>query len=306
MTVFYRPIPATFVSTWNTANTSAGSSTATQVKLPLESAGTYDFQVDWGDGTSSIIKTWNQAEVTHTYAASGVYIIQIKGIIVGFAFKSSGDRRKIIDVSNWGVLRLGNSTGYFNGCTSLTISAQDVLDLTGTIDLSNVFSACSLLVDVPNIGLWDTQNVTTLTSAFLSSPLFNGDISTWNTRSVQIINSILNNCTSFNRDIGLWNTISLLNAGGALINATSFNRNLGAWNISSLQGAASMLSGVTLSKANYNGLLAGWGAQSTNNNVVFSGGNSHYDAVTGGFNGTAGRLILTGTRGWTITDGGTP
>ena len=40
-----------FISTWKTDNTSYGSSTATQVKLPLISSGSYNFTVDWGDGT---------------------------------------------------------------------------------------------------------------------------------------------------------------------------------------------------------------------------------------------------------------
>lgn len=41
-----------FVSTWNTRNTSVGSSNKYQVNLPLESTGTYNFAVDWeSDGT---------------------------------------------------------------------------------------------------------------------------------------------------------------------------------------------------------------------------------------------------------------
>ena len=42
------PSPDWFYSTWNTSNTSTGSSTATQIKLPLISTGTYNFVVDWG------------------------------------------------------------------------------------------------------------------------------------------------------------------------------------------------------------------------------------------------------------------
>ena len=55
-----------FITTWDTTKTSAGSSTSTQVKLPLVSAGTYNFTVSWGDGSQSTITAWNQAEVTHT------------------------------------------------------------------------------------------------------------------------------------------------------------------------------------------------------------------------------------------------
>ena len=56
-----------FISTWKTDNTSSGSSTATQVKLPLISTGSYNFVVEWGDSTTSTITAYNQAAVTHTY-----------------------------------------------------------------------------------------------------------------------------------------------------------------------------------------------------------------------------------------------
>ena len=75
-----------FVSTWDTTKTSSGSSTATQVKLPLISSGIYAFDVDWGDGSSNTITVWNQPEVTHTYASSGIYTITISGQIDGWAF----------------------------------------------------------------------------------------------------------------------------------------------------------------------------------------------------------------------------
>jgi hypothetical protein len=66
-----------FVSTWNTNNTSVGSSASNQIALPLISGGSYNFVVDWGDGSQDTITTWNQTEVTHTYATAGTYTISI-------------------------------------------------------------------------------------------------------------------------------------------------------------------------------------------------------------------------------------
>jgi hypothetical protein len=54
-----------FVSRWDT--TLDGSSGTNQISLPLQSSGTYDFNVYWGDETSDYITVWNQPEVTHTY-----------------------------------------------------------------------------------------------------------------------------------------------------------------------------------------------------------------------------------------------
>jgi hypothetical protein len=92
------PQPA-FISTWKTDNQTTGSSTATQVRLPLESSGTYNFKVDWGDGSASTITTWNDVNTIHTYAAAGTYTLTIVGTITGFRFNNSGDREKIINIS---------------------------------------------------------------------------------------------------------------------------------------------------------------------------------------------------------------
>jgi len=118
-----------FVSTWNTSATSAGSSNSTSVKLPLESGGTYNFTVYWGDGSSNNITAWNQAEVTHGYASEGNYTINISGIISGFIFNNAGDKLKLINILQWGDLKLGNSGSYFYGASNLNITATDILNI---------------------------------------------------------------------------------------------------------------------------------------------------------------------------------
>ena len=90
---------ASFNSTWDTTLTSTGSSNSTQVKLPLESAGTYSFTVNWGDGNTNYINTWNQTEVNHTYASSGKYALTINGTIVGWRFNNAGDKLKITNIT---------------------------------------------------------------------------------------------------------------------------------------------------------------------------------------------------------------
>jgi hypothetical protein len=44
-----------FISMWNTSL--SGDSNSTQITLPLVSSGTYDFIVNWGDGTNNSIST---------------------------------------------------------------------------------------------------------------------------------------------------------------------------------------------------------------------------------------------------------
>ena len=57
--------------TIDTRNTESGGSNSNQYRLPTISTGTYDFEVDWGDGTTDTITSYDQTEVTHTYDTEG-------------------------------------------------------------------------------------------------------------------------------------------------------------------------------------------------------------------------------------------
>ena len=68
-----------FTSNWDT--TQAGSANDSvdleNSSRPLRPDGSYNFKVYWGDGTSDIITTYNQAETLHQYASTGIYEIRI-------------------------------------------------------------------------------------------------------------------------------------------------------------------------------------------------------------------------------------
>lgn len=90
------------------------SSASNQYTLPTVWGGNYDFTVDWGDGSADDITSWDQAEVTHTYATGGVYEIRIEGKFEGVNFHrhvgadgtgGTGhvDCRKLLNVYSWGI-----------------------------------------------------------------------------------------------------------------------------------------------------------------------------------------------------------
>jgi surface protein len=297
-----------FNSLWKTDN--AGTSTTSQITVPTASTGTYSCTVYWGDGTSNTITTYNDAAWTHTYPSPGVYLVRIVGTFKGINFNNGGDRLKLLNISNWGGFSFGNTGAYFYGCVNLTITATDQPGMVGTTSMMNAFRSCTALRTVPNLNAWDMSAITTFQSMFVFCTFFNQDISGWNTSSATNLQSMFQSASAFNQNISSWNTSNVTNMSTMFFSATSFNQNLGAWNITKLVSGASggtgMFTNATLSNANYNGLLAGWGAQVPLTNVTFSGGNSHYDSTSGGYNGTAGRAVLTGTYTWTITDGGTP
>jgi surface protein len=224
-----------FVSTWNPALTSAGSSTATQVRLPLVSTGTYNFVVDWGDGTSDTITVWNQAQTTHTYSVSKLYQIKITGTCNGWRFANTGDRLKILSVEKWGTdFRLGATDQHFNGCNNLELQqVDDVLDLTGTTSFASSFRDCGRLTVVRNMNSWNTTNITSLNNTFAFSPNFNTNIGDWNTENVTNMERTFDatgglggTAGKFNQYIGNWNTSKVTTLRTMFWNQTSFNQDI--------------------------------------------------------------------------------
>ncbi len=223
-------IPLPFVSVWKTDNTSGAVTANNQIKLPLESTGSYNFTVNWGDGSSNHINSWNQTEITHTYPSTGTYTVNISGSISGFRFGNAGDRTKIVDIRQWGVLRLGNNGGYFWGCSNLEASASDILDLTGTTNLANIFNGASKFNG--SIGNWQTSHVTTLSGAFNLATSFNSEISAWDTSQVTDLSSTFRHAYEFNQAIGQWNTSNVTTLFRTFSVAKKFNQDLSRWNTS--------------------------------------------------------------------------
>ncbi len=155
-----------FNSTWNT---SKGGSASDMIVLPLEAGGNYNFRVYWGDGSFDDVTSFDDVGSNHTYSAEGVYNVSIGGTIVGWRFNNGGDKLKILDVSNWGVLNVGNNARYFYGCENLNSSATDVLNLSGTTDLNSMFRNATNFNG--NISGWDVSGVTDMGAMFLDSKL---------------------------------------------------------------------------------------------------------------------------------------
>ena len=240
-----------FVSSWNTANTSTGSSTSTQVKLPLVSTGTYNFIVNWGDGNSDTITAWNAAATTHTYASSGTYTITITGTCTGWRFNNTGDRLKILSISSWGSLKLGTvatQDGYFFGCANLSLSSvSDVLNLTGTNGFTSIFRSCTALTTINRINEWDTSGVYYFNNAFMFCTNFNSYIGGWNVQNGLNFGSMFQSASAYNQAMPSWSPTLGVNVtfNSMFVSATAFNQNLGGWNVSAVTDFTSMFQSAT-------------------------------------------------------------
>jgi surface protein len=176
------------------------------------------------------------------------------------------------DIDSWDVTSVTNMRGMFRGgIFDQNINSWDPLLV------QNMYQMFRQSDFNQPIGNWDVSSVTDMREMFLLSP-FNQDISNWNTGNV----------------------VSMYQ----MFYGTPFNQNIGSWDISSVTNMSTMFGNtngagaVTLSVANYDALLIGWAAQTVQQNVPFSAGNSQYSSAAINAKNT---LV---TAGWTITDGG--
>lgn len=259
-----------FISRWDT--TQAGSANDTII-LPLYSTGTYNFDVDWGDSTSDTITTYNQAEITHQYAASGTYTVTINGVIIGWRFYNSGDKNKLMEIQNWGVFS-SNTPGAFYGCSNLTITASD-----GPIFISsnqsNFLRACSNIGNI-NVSNWDMSNVTNISYFFMQSN-FGGDLSSWSSiKFTNIIGLFWANAFFNNDSLSDWD-VSGVNSLSQVFYNTVFNGDISNWDTSNVTNMNSVFYG-----SSYNGDLSGWDFSSvTTANSMFRSCPFNNDSISG-------------------------
>ena len=262
----------TFVFTVKTDN--VGTSTSTQFKLPLTTSTGLDFVIDWGDGVVQRITSHTAPEVTHTYPSSGTYQIQINGLLLGWAFNGGGDRLKMLNVFQWGLLNISVQGG-FDGCTNLTCSATDVPVIT-TTSLLTYFRDCAN---------------------------FNGAIGNWNVSNVLNMGNMFLRATSFNQPIGNWDVSNVSSMSSMLSLSNAFDQDISNWDITNVTIFANFMNGKTnlnYSASNLDLIYQKWSLLAVKPNLSINFGTIKYTAA-----GAAGRLILTSApNNWTITDGG--
>ncbi len=161
---------------------------------------TYNYSVDWGDGTSEMNLT---ADVIHTYSSPGVYTVKINGVFPWFVVPEddypddrtvleASDKRKLLAVSQWGSIPWQTMNSSFFYCLNADFNATDIPDLSHTTSLAGAFSYIS---SVPkNIGKWDISKITTLERTFKNnSAISNMDINDWNVSSVVNMEQMFSN-----------------------------------------------------------------------------------------------------------------
>jgi surface protein len=258
-----------FITTWKTDN--LGSSADNQITIPTFPDETYDYNIDWGDGTADSNVTGN---ITHTYATSGNYQVSITGIFPRIYFHNNGfdlnegDKDKIILVNQWGDIQWTSMSDAFLGCTNLDIVATDLPDLSNVFIMDDMFNQCSSLIANPTIGDWDLSNVVITAGMFSGATNFNQPIGNWDMKNVINTSAMFASAVSFNQSIGNWDVGKVIYMESMFSNAKSFDQPIGNWNVSRVENMILMFAQAS----SFNQDIGNWDVGNVKSmRLVFSG-----------------------------------
>ena len=231
------------IMTWDTRNLSAGSTADNTIQLPLATGSGYSFRVDWGDGTQNIVRSYNDPNATHVYATPGIYTVKIWGSVPRFYFNGTGDRLKILNITQWGNNRYKDMGSAFYGCGNLVVSATDIPDVSKVLSFSRAFQNATSFNT--NVNSWNMSSATSLAYMFAGATAFNQPLNSWNTSKVTTMSNIFAGATSFNQPLDSWDVSKVTVMAYMFHGATSFNQPLNSWNTESATSMWSMFYGAT-------------------------------------------------------------
>jgi surface protein len=257
----------------------SGTSGSNQFTIPTTGTG-YNYTVV----TSEQTLTNQTGSVTLSWAVAGTYEVKISGSFPRIFFNNDGDRLKLLEVQNWGIINWTSFNAAFWGCSNLILTALDLPNLSNVTNIGGMFLSCTNFngdisgwnvsnVTVmnsmfngatafnQNIGSWNVGNVTNMQSMFLGATSFNQNISSWNVGNVTNMNNMFNGATAFNQNIGSWNVGNVTNMNNMFNGATAFNQNIGSWNVSNVTNMNSMF----LSATSFNQNIGSWTVSNVTN-----------------------------------------
>jgi len=221
-----------FVSNWDTSN--AWVWTSSQIVLPLDSSWTFNFEIDWWDGTSDTITTYDQAEATHTYAAAGTYTLTMSWQLDGISFdEQSSSNRKLVEVTDWWNAKIADGGWQFRW-TNFTTPSAIAPDLSLVTDANRMFENAILW---SNINTWNFSNVINANRMFYLSDI-NASISniifSWISNTFEMFNGADINANLVSWDI--WSTLD----GTRMFNGANINADISWIDLSGIQNATNM------------------------------------------------------------------
>nr|WP_293301041.1 BspA family leucine-rich repeat surface protein [Allomuricauda sp.] len=213
---------AAFVTTWEIQNT------GDNVILNLDPEYSYDFTINWGDGTVEELSPENPTTINHNYATAGIYKVAIVGTFPSFSMvEDNAVTDQLIRMDQWGTTVWQKLAHAFYNCKNMMYYAMDVPDLTNVESLSYMFrGASSFNADLNG---WNVSNVKYMNYMFAYAAEFNSDLDQWNVANVITMEAMFNFASKFNGNIENWKVGNVTNMYAMFSNASEFNRDISDW-----------------------------------------------------------------------------
>ena len=258
---------AQYVTVWKTDN--EGVSENNQIIIPATGL---NYTISWEEQSNPANKGTAVGNNNHTltFPAPGVYKVSIttgSGSFTSIAFQNGNDRKKLLEISNWGGIRWKSMESAYHGCENLKITATDIPNLQDVSSMGEMFSECTALSGIPGINDWDVSTVKYMVMTFNNARLFNDPIHRWDVSNVVDMRGMFQSATSFNQPIGSWNVSSVTNMYYMFSSATSFNQPIHLWDVRNVTNMEGMFNNAR----SFNQVLADWQVgQVTNMSSMFS------------------------------------
>lgn len=233
-----------FITRWDLSVSGSG---ATQLSFNVATSGPVNYtwtEVSPGTATGSGAFEGATATITDLPAGATIELSIAPTHFKRIHINNGQDRKRLLDVVQWGTVSWASMNQAFYGCANLQISATDLPDLSGVTDMYRMFRGCSLLNGPANIGEWNTQNVTNMGAVFCEATAFNQPIGTWNTANVTNLAGMFILARAFNQPIGSWNTSKVTDLTEMFFGAGAFNQPIGTWNTSNVTKMDELFSGA--------------------------------------------------------------
>lgn len=165
--------PASFITTWEIDLNK-------NLLIPRNPNYSYNFTIDWGDGT--VEDFTNNDPPEHIYATAGTYTVAIQGEFPAIQVSNGSAIEKLLNVGQWGNIEWQSFRSAFHGCTKLEFNASDKPDLTNVTDMTYMFQESNFNGDISG---WDVSNVTDMGLMFLGASNFDQDLGGWDIGNVE-------------------------------------------------------------------------------------------------------------------------
>lgn len=230
---------APFETDWNLT-----SSNITLI-FQLSNTYTYDFSVDWGDGTST--ETYESpianSRIEHTYNAPGNYTVKILGKFPKFT-QSAGQRPYLVK-AKLGEVEWQDLSSSFQDCINLT--SFEGGDTSNVTNMSLMFRGATGLTSL-DLTSFNTSKVTNMSGMFQgASNLTSLNISSFRTPVLVYMSDMFRDLSKISTlDLSNFDTQNVINMSGLFFGASGLTSiDISSFNTSKVETMSNMFRGMT-------------------------------------------------------------